>query len=110
MIAHVRRELVVSERRACRVVDQHRSTQRRLAADRSEEDRLTADVIALARDYGRHGYRRIRLNVLDEHARESLAIVPARRFTLSGVMDVLADLFPDHGPPRHIRSDNGPEP
>ena len=59
MIAHVRRELVVSERRACRVVGQHRSTQRRVPVDRSDEDRLTADVIALAHDYGCYGYRRI---------------------------------------------------
>ena len=49
------------------------------------------------------------LNVLDEYSRESLAIVPARRFTSSDVIDVLADLFLEHGLPEHIRSDNGPE-
>ncbi len=157
---------------------QHRSTQRRVPVDRSDEDRLTADVIALAKDYGRYGYRRIHalvvragwqvslsvveriwrreglkvpqkqpkrrrlwfgdgscirlrpqhaghvwsydfvedrtsdgrryraLNVMDEFSRESLAIVPARRFRSWDVIDVLADLFLEHGPPEHIRSDN----
>ena len=161
-----------------------------MPADRSDEARLTEDVIALARDYGRYGYRRIHalvmrsgwqvslsvveriwlpsartsgwrreglkvpqkqprrrrlwfgdgscirlrpqhaghvwsydfvedrtsdgrrcrvLNVMDEYSRESLAIVPARRFRSWDVIDVLADLFLQHGPPKHVRSDNGPE-
>ena len=49
------------------------------------------------------------LNVLNEHSRESLAIVPARCFSSSDVIDALADLALEHGPPEHIRSDNGPE-
>ena len=49
------------------------------------------------------------LNVMDEYSRESLAIVPQRRFRSWDVIDVLADLFLEHGPPEHIRSDNGPE-
>ena len=39
----------------------------------------------------------------------SLAMVPLRRFRSNHVIDVLADLFIEHGPPEHIRSDNGPE-
>jgi len=142
---------------------------------------LTADIIALAKDYGRYGYRRIHvplghagwqvslsvveriwrpeglkvpkrqpkrrrlwlgdgscirlrpqhaghvwsydfvedrthngrkyrmLNVIDEFSRECLAMVPLRCFRSSDVIDVLADLFIEHGPPEHIRSDNGPE-
>ncbi len=35
--------------------------------------------------------------------------MPLRRFRSNDVIDVLADLFIEHGPPKHIRSDNGPE-
>ena len=38
---------------------QHRSTQRKLARGRADEERLIADMIELARQYGRYGYRRI---------------------------------------------------
>lgn len=49
----------MSERRACAVLRQHRSTQRKAPRGRADEAALTADVIALARTYGRYGYRRI---------------------------------------------------
>ena len=52
-------ELRVSERRACRVLRQHRSTQRKVPAGRADEERLVADMIELTRQYGRYGYRRI---------------------------------------------------
>ena len=51
--------MVVFERRACRVLGQHRSTQRRRPRGRADEDRLVADMIELARQYGQYGYRRI---------------------------------------------------
>ena len=180
-IEQVRRVLPVSERRTCRVLVQHRSTQRHRPKDDADEQRLTADIIALAKDYGRYGYRRIHallghagwqvslsvveriwrreglkvpkrqpkrrrlwlgdgscirlrpqhrghvwsydfvedqtrngrkfrmLNIIDEFSRECLAMVPLRRFRSNDVIDVLADLFIEHGPPEHIRSDNGPE-
>ncbi|MBU7587611.1 MAG: IS3 family transposase [Sphingopyxis terrae] len=180
-IEQVSRALPASERRACRVLGQHRSTQRHPPRDDADEGRLTADIIALAKDYGRYGYRRIHallghagwqvslsvveriwrreglkvpkrqpkrrrlwlgdgscirlrplhrghvwsydfvedqthngrkfrmLNIIDEHSRECLAMVPLRRFRSNDVIDVLADLFIEHGPPEHIRSDNGPE-
>ncbi len=57
-IDHVRSQLKVSERRACRVLGQHRSTQRRVPQGREDEDRLVADMIELTRQYGRYGYRR----------------------------------------------------
>ena len=41
------------------MLGQHRSTQRKQPRGRDDEERLTADIIALARDYGRYGYRRI---------------------------------------------------
>ncbi len=180
-IEQVRRTLPVSERRTCRVLVQHRSTQRHRSRDDADEQRLTADIVALARDYGRYGYRRIHallghagwqvslsvveriwrreglkvpkrqpkrrrlwlgdgscirlrpqhrghvwsydfvedqthngrkyrmLNIIDEFSRECLAMVPLRRFRSNDVIDVLADLFIEHGSPEHIRSDNGPE-
>ena len=41
------------------MLGQHRSTQRRIPRGRADEDRLVADMIELARQYGRYGYRRI---------------------------------------------------
>ena len=52
-------KLDVSERQACRVVGQHRSTQRRLPTPRSDQANLTQTVINLAEKFGRYGYRRI---------------------------------------------------
>lgn len=43
----------------CRVVGQHRSTQRRIPRGRDYEWQLTEDIVALARRYGRYGYREI---------------------------------------------------
>ena len=49
----------VSERFACKVLGQHRSTQRKTPKGRADEEALTADIIRLASRYGRYGYRRI---------------------------------------------------
>ena len=49
----------MSERRACRVVRQHRSTQRKASRGRDDDEALTADIVGLASRYGRYGYRRI---------------------------------------------------
>ena len=49
----------VSERRACQVLGQARSTQRREPVGREDEDRLVARMVELACEYGRYGYRRI---------------------------------------------------
>lgn len=49
----------VSERRVCRVLGQHRSTQRKAPRGADDEAALTEDIIALARQYGRYGYRRV---------------------------------------------------
>jgi transposase InsO family protein len=49
------------------------------------------------------------LTVIDEFSRECLAIVAARRLRSDDVLQVLAELFIERGPPDHIRSDNGPE-
>jgi len=49
----------ISERFACKVLGQHRSTQRKKPRGRADEEALTADIIRLASRYGRYGYRRI---------------------------------------------------
>ena len=49
------------------------------------------------------------LTVIDEYSRECLAISVDRKLNNRSVLDTLADLFFEHGPPDHIRSDNGPE-
>ena len=163
------------------MIGQHRSTQRKPRRPRTDEDVLTAAIIALATRFGRYGYRRITallrrdgwhvnekrvyriwrreglkvpmkqpkrgrlwlndgscirlrpthkghvwsydfvqdrthdgkvfrmLCVIDEHTRECLAIRVERRLNSRDVLDTLGELFVKHGPPEHIRSDNGPE-
>ena len=59
MVLQVSQKLDVSERRACKVLEQARSTQRRSLSPPSGEKCLTDDIVALATRYGRYGYRRI---------------------------------------------------
>ena len=49
----------MSERRVCRVLGQHRSTQRKVPCGADDEQALTDDIVALAKQYGRYGYRRV---------------------------------------------------
>jgi transposase InsO family protein len=49
------------------------------------------------------------LTVIDEYTRECLAIETARTLRHDDVLACLTDLFTEHGPPDHIRSDNGSE-
>ena len=49
----------MTERRACRLANQPRGTQRYRALRREDEDTLTQGIIQLASQYGRYGYRRI---------------------------------------------------
>jgi len=56
----------VSERRACRVINQPRPTQRRVLMSRDDEESLTADIINLAIRFGRYGYRRITALLRDQ--------------------------------------------
>jgi transposase InsO family protein len=58
-VEHVVVERGISERFACRVLGQHRSTQRKIPKTADDEAALSADIIALAIQYGRYGYRRI---------------------------------------------------
>jgi putative transposase len=56
----------VPERRACRVLGQHRSTQRKPPRRPDDEAALTADIVALATRYGRYGYRRVTALLRDD--------------------------------------------
>ena len=67
MVLKITQELVVSERRACKVLEQARATQRRNLSPPSDEKQLAADIIALATRYGRYGYRRITALLNNEH-------------------------------------------
>ena len=58
-MVHIRQKLGVSERRACRVLNQPRSVQRHQPKKSEEEEVLRSDIIRLASAYGRYGYRRI---------------------------------------------------
>ena len=49
------------------------------------------------------------LTVVDEFTRQCLAIVTARKLKSDDVLHCLTELFTIHGPPEHIRSDNGSE-
>lgn len=163
------------------MLGQYRSTERKIPKMPDDEEALTADIIELAKTYGRYGYRRITallrdagwavnhkrveriwrreglkvparqrkrgrlwlndgscvrlrperrnhvwaydfvedrtrdgkkirmLTVIDEFSRTCLAITVERRLNSKDVLDTLADLFLERGPPEHIRSDNGPE-
>jgi transposase InsO family protein len=180
-VVQVRQKFGASERSACRVLGQPRSTQRRVRRRRADEAALREDVVSLASQYGRYGYRRVTallraegwavnhkrveriwreeglkvprrqpkrarlwlndgscirlrptypgsvwsydftmarthdgrplklLVVLEEYTRECLAIEVARQIRSDDVLDCLAGLFARHGPPEHLRSDNGPE-
>jgi transposase InsO family protein len=163
------------------VLRQHRSTQRKAPRTRDDEAALTADIVELAKRYGRYGYRRITallrdagwsvnhkrveriwrreglkvpakqprrgrlwladgscirlrperpghvwaydfvedrthdgrkfriLTVIDEYTRECLALPVGRQLRSDDVLATLTDLFVAHGPPEHIRSDQGSE-
>jgi len=49
----------VPERTACRALGQPRSSQRYVGKVADDEERLTGDIVSLASQYGRYGYRRI---------------------------------------------------
>jgi transposase InsO family protein len=67
MVLHVSQKLAVSERQACKVLEQARATQRRNLSPSSDKKRITEDIITLATRYGRYGYRRITALLNNEH-------------------------------------------
>lgn len=67
MVLQISLKLAVSERRACKVLEQTRATQRRNLSPPSDEEQLANDIITLATKYGRYGYRRITALLNNEH-------------------------------------------
>jgi hypothetical protein len=61
----------VSQRRACGVLGQPRSTRRRALAVPDDEPRLVARMVELATRYGRYGYRRVTALLRSEGFRAS---------------------------------------
>jgi putative transposase len=115
----------VSQRRACQAICQPRATQRYERILKNDEPVLVKRMIELAKlrpKYKNHVWsydfvhdrtyneKAIRmLTIIDEHTRECLAIAVDRRLNSQNVMDVLSQLFIEHGTLQYIRSDNGPE-
>ena len=56
---HVVTVLRVSERRACRAIGQFRSSYRYVPQPDPDRERLRERIIALAKEYGRYGYRTV---------------------------------------------------
>lgn len=59
VVEHVRQAVPTSERSACRVLGQHRSTQRYEAKRDEDEPRLVRSMLKLVGDHPRYGYRRV---------------------------------------------------
>ena len=56
----------VSQRRACHVLGQPRSTQRHIRTVPDDEERLVERIVSFASQYGRYGYRRITAMLREE--------------------------------------------
>lgn len=65
-MAHLERKFEVSERRACRLVGQHRSTNRYAAAPVDFERKLVARMTKLAERHPRWGYRMVHALLVEE--------------------------------------------
>ena len=58
-VEHVRKSFGISERRACRVVGQPRSSQRYVSSKAIKDMALAERMVALSRENPRYGYRRV---------------------------------------------------
>src|ERR687897_2061952 len=58
-VEHVRQQLGVSERRACRVIGQPRSSQRYVGSKTQRDRRLAERMVRLSQENPRYGYRRV---------------------------------------------------
>lgn len=180
-MTHVKQKLGVSERRACKLLGQTRSTQRYQRRLPDQEAVLLKRLHELSREHPRYGYRRITvllnkeawrvnkkrvqrlwrqeglkvpaktvkkrrlgssengclrrassrphevwavdflmdqtqdgqrlkfLTVVDEYSRYCLSVKVGRSMRANEVVMELERLMTLHGPPAHLRSDNGPE-
>jgi putative transposase len=58
-VIHVQKKMDVSERRACRVLEQPRSSQRYVSTKTGKDTPLVKRMVALSRENPRYGYRRM---------------------------------------------------
>jgi putative transposase len=58
-VERARQQYGMTERHACRLLEQWRGTQRYEPIQHNDEDALTRAIVTLASKYGRYGYRRI---------------------------------------------------
>ncbi len=56
---HLQSSFRVSERRACRVVEQHRTSQRHVSTKATKDTALSRRMVELSRENPRYGYRRV---------------------------------------------------
>lgn len=63
LIAHIRENMQVSQRRACRALGIARSTVRYIKRVRADEEALRAAIIEKAREVGSYGYRQVALSL-----------------------------------------------
>jgi putative transposase len=104
----LQQKLGISQRLACRVIGQPRSTQRYNASLKTDEEALCSDIIKLTTKYGRYGYRRITALLRDGGWQVNHKRVE-RSIESDDVLHTLSNLFLIYGIPENIRSDNGPE-
>jgi putative transposase len=88
-------------------------TRRRVAGSRQRPVPATAANHVWAYDFVfdacANGQQLKCLTVIDEHTRESLAIDVAGSIRSGRLIEVLTRLVSQHGAPKYLRSDNGPE-
>jgi len=76
---------------------------------RRAEHRLDVWSYDFVMDATEDGRRLKMLPIVDEFSRECLTVEVARHLTATDVIVTLDRLFKEHGAPRYLRSDNGPE-
>jgi len=76
---------------------------------RRAQQRLDVWSYDFVMDATEDGRRLKMLPIVDEFSRECLSIQVARHLTATDVVATLNRLFKEHGAPRFLRSDNGPE-
>jgi putative transposase len=80
VVNHAMERYQVSERRACRVLGQPRSTQRYQIRRLADEELLTVRICELAAEYGRYGYRRVTSSIVAQrHGKYPVVSTPMRK-------------------------------
>jgi putative transposase len=77
-VDHLQRVLGLSQRLACRIVGQHRSTQRHQPAEPDRDRALRAQLRQLSRDHPRWGYRRAHAQLVQQGWRVNRKAVQRR--------------------------------